>query len=351
MPVNRLRTCYHHRMATAYAFVPAPNHAYPDHPEAPSRFDVLAPRLDSFGAARLEGRAATRDEVGRVHAAALIRGLEAACKAGPQIIDPAPTYITNSSFEDALVAAGATLECTRAVLRGEAHNSFAIVRPPGHHAEPDRAMGFCLFNNVAIAACDALQNSERPIQRVAIVDYDAHHGNGTEAAFLREPRVAYLSTHQWGIYPGTGWYTDAPGARRRIVNVPLPARSGDEVFRQVADRLIEPFIESFKPELMLVSAGFDAHWNDPITTLGLSTSGFFMLSRRLVGLAEEYCGGRIVFVLEGGYDPTNLANGATAVFDALMGTDQSRAVEDAMPYREPDSALELIEKIREWHGF
>ena len=163
------------------------------------------------------------------------------------MIDPAPTYITGTSFDDALLAAGGTLECTRAVVRGDARNSFAIVRPPGHHAEPDRAMGFCLFNNVAIAACDAIEAGHSPLQRVAIVDYDAHHGNGTQAAFRHEPRVAYLSTHQWGIYPGTGWYTEAPDARRRIVNVPLPARSGDAVFAHVAEALITPFIEAFRP--------------------------------------------------------------------------------------------------------
>ncbi len=338
-------------MTTAYAFVPAPQHSYPDHPEAPSRFDILAPRLDSFGAERLNARTAARAEIERVHHASLIRELETASKGGPAIIDPAPTYVTHTSFEDALLAAGATLECTRAVLRGEARNSFAIVRPPGHHAEPDRAMGFCLFNNVAIAACDALMSSSEPLQRVAIVDYDAHHGNGTQAAILREPRLAYLSTHQWGIYPGTGWYTDAPEAKRRIVNMPLPARSGNAVFGQIVDRLIRPFIETFQPALMLVSAGFDAHWSDPITTLGLSTAGFLMVSRRLVELAEQVCAGRIVFVLEGGYDPTNLANGAAAVFDALTGSEASRSVDDTMPYQEPESALELIEKVRAWHGW
>ena len=338
-------------MKTAYAFVEAPGHAYPGHPESPSRFEELASKLGSFGAERLDARAATMAEIGLVHGADLLRQLEAASRAGPQIIDPAPTYVTPTSFEDALLAAGATLECTRAVLRSDVRNSFAVVRPPGHHAEPERAMGFCLFNNAAIAACEAIRGRKSPVERVAIVDYDAHHGNGTEAAFLREPRVAYLSTHQWGIYPGTGWYTDAPDAKRRIVNVPLPARSGDQVFGQIADRLIGPFIETFRPQLMLVSAGFDAHWSDPITTLGLSTSGFAMLSRRLVDLAGEYCEGRIIFVLEGGYDPINLANGATAVFDALTGSERSGGVQDAMPYKEPEAAMQLIENIRDWHGW
>jgi len=341
-------------MTTAYAFVPAAQHHYPEHPEAPSRFDLLGPRLDSFGARRLEVHPARREEIAGVHRRELIDALEAVCKRGTAIIDPAPTFVTSTSFVDALLAAGATLDCTRAVIDGTFHNAFSIVRPPGHHAEPDRAMGFCLFNNVAIAACDALNggaNSSPPIRRVAIVDYDAHHGNGTQAAFLRDPRVAYLSTHEWGIYPGTGWYTEVPDAKGRIVNVPLPARSGDAVFRRVADELMTPFIRNFDADLILVSAGFDAHWNDPITTLGLSTAGFHMLSKRLVDLAGEHCGGRIVFVLEGGYDPANLANGAAAVFSALAGLAEGQAVDDRMPYTEPESALVLIENIRKWHGF
>ena len=338
-------------MTTAYTFVPAPRHVYPDHPEAPDRFARLAPRLDSFGAQALPVHAASRSEVARVHRVELIDGLELACRRGSAIIDPAPTYITSSSFDDALLAAGATLDCTRAVLGGEAHNAFAIVRPPGHHAEPGRAMGFCLFNNAAIAACEALAAWRPPAQRIVIVYYDAHHGNGTQAAFLDDPRVAYLSTHQWGIYPGTGRADEAPGARGRIVNVPLPARAGDAVFGRVADMLIEPLVRSFKPDLILVSAGFDAHWDDPITTLGLSTAGFYMLSKRLVDLAEEQCGGRIVFVLEGGYEPENVANGAAAVFAALTDAPAGPPIDDRMPYPEPESALAQIESLRLWHGF
>ena len=333
-------------MTTAYSFVPSLSHVYPDHPEHPSRVDLLTPRLDSFGAQKLDAKPATRDEVARVHHPALIRSLEDICKQAPAIIDYAPTFVTQTSFDDALLASGGTLSCTRAVLSGSARNAFAIIRPPGHHAEPDRSMGFCIFNNIAIAARDALANG---IKRVAIVDYDAHHGNGTQAAFMDDERVAYCSTHQWGIYPGTGWYEDAPHAGKRIVNVPLPAGSGDKTYERITDQIFAPFIQSFKPELILVSAGFDAHWNDPITSLGLSTAGFYMLSKKLVGLAEEHCNGKIVFVLEGGYDPVNVVNGAAAVFTALMNKSFIDPG-DVSPRREID-ASEMIEKIRERHRF
>ena len=195
-------------------------------------------------------------------------------------------------------------------------------------------MGFCIFNNVAIAARAALKQG---LERVAVIDYDAHHGNGTQAAFLNDERVGFLSAHQYqaGFYPGTGWIEDAPHAKKRIVNVPLPARAGDQVYEQVADRIFVPFVESFKPQMIFVSVGFDAHWNDPITMLGLSTAGYLMLAKKVLALAEEYCEGRLVFVLEGGYDPLNVANGAEATFIAATGKGESEA-HDPNPYHEPD---------------
>jgi acetoin utilization deacetylase AcuC-like enzyme len=331
-------------MGTAYAFEPAPGHVYAGHPEHPDRLRQLRPLLGAIGASEIEARPATREEITLIHAPALIDSIEEACRQDQAIIDFAPTFVTRLSLECALRAAGATLDCVRYVLRGDAGNAFAVVRPPGHHAEPDRAMGFCLFNNAAIGAAAALESG---LQRVAIVDYDAHHGNGTQAAFLNDARVAYLSTHQWGIYPGTGWFKDAPLARSRIVNVPLPEMSGDQVYESVVDQIVRPFIRRFQPELLVVSAGFDAHWNDPITSLGLSTAGFHLVSHRLVDLADEYCAGRIVFVLEGGYEADNVANGARAVFTALMKK-PFVAPPDASPYGEPDAA-ERLDAIRLLH--
>jgi acetoin utilization deacetylase AcuC-like enzyme len=316
--------------------------------------DILEPRLNSFDAELLETVSATREEIAYIHNPKLISALERVCREdAPGIIDYAPTYVTQSSFEDALLAAGGVITCGRAVLNGDAKNAFAIVRPPGHHAEPDRAMGFCIFNNVAIAARDALVRADDhpPLQRVAIIDYDAHHGNGTQAAFLNEERVAFLSVHQYqsGFYPGTGWIEDAPHAKKRIVNVPLPAYAGDQVYEQVADKIFTPFVDSFRPQMIFISVGFDAHWSDPITMLGLSTAGYLMLARKVVALAEEYCTGKIVFVLEGGYDPMNVANGAETVFIAETGQGESEA-SDPSPRGEPDCESR-IEEIRKWHGF
>ena len=346
-------------MKTIYTFIPSREHEYPDHPERPGRLDVLEPLLHSriAGAEKIEAAHATHEEVARVHQPQLIKAIEEVCRQGPGIIDHAPTYVTQTSYQDALLAAGGVIACTRAVLNGDAKNAFAIVRPPGHHAEPDRSMGFCIFNNIAIAAREALVRADGhpSLQRVMVIDYDAHHGNGTQAACMDDERFGFISTHQWGIYPGTGWIEDAPHARGRLVNVPLNAFAGDEVFARVADEIFQPVVEKFRPQMLFVSAGFDAHWSDPLTSLGLSTQGFFNISKKLVQLADEYCNGKIVFVLEGGYDPHNVANGAAAVFDALTnstlpaGGCAGKEANDPSPHQESDHESR-IDEVRKWHG-
>ncbi len=333
-------------MTTLYTFVPSRLHEFPDHPERPGRLEILEPLLPTFGAERVDALRATKADLARVHPVGMISGIEEACTQGPGIIDHAPTFVTPTSYEDALLAAGGVLTCARAVLNGDATNAFAIVRPPGHHAEPDQAMGFCLFSNIAIAAQDLLAKG---MKRVMVIDYDAHHGNGTQAAFLNDERAGFISTHQWGIYPGTGWLDDAPHAKKRIINVPLPAYAGDKTFSRIADEIFKPAVESFRPEMLLISAGFDAHWNDPITSLGLSTRGFYSLSKKLVELAGEFCGGKIIFVLEGGYDPQNVANGVASVFDALTSRPLRNEAQDASPYKEADFESGLHE-IRKQHG-
>lgn len=334
-------------MTTVYTYISSPNHRFPDHPERPERLDALA--LEQLpGIEQIPVIPASLAQVARVHHPRMIEQLETVCAQGPGLIDYAPTYATPTSFTDALNAAGAAISAVHAVLDGSAHNGFAIARPPGHHAEPGRAMGFCLFNNAAIAAQEALAGG---LKRVAVIDFDVHHGNGTQAAFLNDPRCGYLSTHQEGIYPGTGWLEDADSAARRgrIVNVPLPARTGETGFRKILTEVIRPFVQAFQPELLIISAGYDAHWRDPLASMGLSTAGYAMLSRGLVEIAEENCQGRIVFVLEGGYDAGNVANGIEAGFAALTGH-PSQEIADACPYREPEIDDRLA-RTRAWHGF
>lgn len=333
-------------MKTAYTFVPSRTHLYPDHPERPGRLDVLEPQLNLFDAEKLESKRATHEQVARVHLPELIKSIEDVCKQGNSVIDYAPTYVTHTSYQDALLAAGGVIECTRAVLNNDAQNAFAIVRPPGHHAEPHRSMGFCIFNNVAIAAQEALASG---LDRVMVIDYDAHHGNGTQEACMNDDRFGFISTHQWGIYPGTGWIDDAPHATGRLVNVPLHSRAGDKTFARIHDEIFKPIVEKFKPQMLFISVGFDAHWNDPLTTLGLSTQGFFEVSKKLVQLANEYCDGKIVFVLEGGYNPHNVAHGVDAVFGALTNSPLKNETRDLSPHKEPDYESGIAE-IKKWHN-
>jgi acetoin utilization deacetylase AcuC-like enzyme len=331
-------------VTTLAALVPSPDHVYPGHPEEPGRLSQV--KTDPAGVDWITPQPALPEEIARVHAKELVEGIRQVCEREPGIIDYAPTYVTSTSYDDSLLAAGATLDVTRKVMDGEATNGFAIVRPPGHHAEPQRSMGFCIFNNIAVAAQDAL---ERGAERVLIVDYDAHHGNGTQAYAWKNERAAYLSTHQENIYPGTGSIQEASHARGRIVNVPLPSRSGDGAFALITGKLIVPFVQKFRPSLILVSAGFDSHWDDPLTSLGLTTAGFHAISKALVELAGEWCKGRIAFVLEGGYNPVNIAHGSDAVFAALTnsvpGNDPRRS-----PHREPEFESR-VEAVRKFHDF
>jgi len=331
-------------MSTLYTYFPAPHHHFPDHPERPARLDLI--NLASIpGIESTSFTAASLQDVSRVHTLGMLKELEIDCTQGPGLIDPAPSYVTPHSYQAALQAAGASLAVTRAVLQNNQSNAFAIVRPPGHHAEPQTSMGFCLLNNAAIAALDALEHG---VERVFVIDYDAHHGNGTQKAFWDNPHAGYFSTHQENIYPGSGGLKDAPHARGRIANFPLPAYSGDKCFSQIFEQNLAPLLRAFQPGLLIISAGFDAHHTDPLTSLGLSTGGFYSISQKLVDLAWELCNGKIVFILEGGYDPTNVANGVRAVFAALAGT-QAPQVPDRSKRPEPDISARM-KAFQEWHA-
>jgi acetoin utilization deacetylase AcuC-like enzyme len=269
-------------------------------------------------------------------------------RAGGGHLDP-DTYVAPRSFEAALMAAGGVVRAVEAVLAGEVANGFALVRPPGHHATATRAMGFCLFNNVAVAARAAL--AEGAVERVFIADFDVHHGNGTQDAFADDPAVFYFSTHQYPYYPGTGhWSETGHGAGEgTVLNVPLPAHVGDAGFAQVFAELAWPLAERFRPDLILVSAGYDAHWNDPLAQMNLSLAGYAWLAQELVRMAEQLCDGRIVFTLEGGYELDVLACGVLNAFYAMMGEDiiADPCGRSPRPERPVDR---LVARLKEVHG-
>jgi acetoin utilization deacetylase AcuC-like enzyme len=300
-------------------FQEAPAHHFPGHPEAPKRIHSLGDWLENPPYPEiswLEFSPAKESELMLVHDQALLAFLREECQKGAHEFEPSPTYVTVDSYQAALGAVGATLAVSRRILSEGTGYGFAIVRPPGHHAERDASMGFCLLNNIAVAAADAVASG---LERVAIVDLDAHHGNGTQAIFWETPEVGYLSTHEGDIYPGTGGQASAGHARGRIINLPLPSFSGDQAYEQIFDQIVSPWLEGFQPEMIFVSAGYDAHFSDPLTTLTLSTQGYHRLTSRLVSSAEALCEGRLMFVLEGGYDPLGLADNLQACLAAMTG--------------------------------
>jgi acetoin utilization deacetylase AcuC-like enzyme len=246
------------------------------------------------------------------------------------------------------MAAGAAAQAVEAVVSGRAGNAFALVRPPGHHATRSRSMGFCLLNNIAIAAGHALDRLG--LERIAIVDYDVHHGNGTQDCFYDDGRVLFCSTHAWPLYPGTGAVEEA-GAESGYgltLNLPVPHGTGDTALLRCYDELVLPAVRAFAPQLLLVSAGYDAHWADPLGPLTLSVAGFAALTQRLVDLAEQLCGGRIVLVLEGGYNLEALGACVVAALRVLLGRDPGADPLGAADTPEPDLTA-LIDRVRRKH--
>jgi len=290
----------------------------PGHPESPARLATVLDALDAPRFASLERRIAPRAtpaQLARVHRAELIDDiLSNAPATGWCRLDP-DTVMSPASAEAALRAAGAVCAAVDGVLATGLRRAFCAVRPPGHHATPSSAMGFCLFNNVAVAAAQAI--AAHGLARVAIVDFDVHHGNGTQDIFWNDARVLYASSHQWPLYPGTGARGETGAGN--IVNAPLPAGSGSIEFRDAFNRIVLPAIDDFAPQLVIVSAGFDAHRLDPLAGLELEADDYAWVTRRLVDLATRHAGGRVVSSLEGGYDLTALRDSACAHVAALMG--------------------------------
>ena len=297
-------------------------HETGDHPERPARLEAILRYLERTG--RLDDRRlvepdpADEETIALVHDRAYIEELRAFAARGGGWLD-ADTVVSPRSFDVARLAVGAAVTAVELVLRGEAPRAFALVRPPGHHAEPDRGMGFCLFNNIAVAAAWALQR--HGLERVAIIDWDVHHGNGTQAAFYRTDRVLFVSIHQWPLYPGTGRADEIGEGQGRgyTLNIPLPPRSDDAAYLRAFDEQIEPRVRAYRPQLLLVSAGYDAHYADPLAAMAVTEQGFGAMAGRVLTWAQECCDGRLVLALEGGYNLSALASSVAATLDALDG--------------------------------
>jgi acetoin utilization deacetylase AcuC-like enzyme len=339
-------------METGYVYHPIYlEHDETGHPENAGRLrrimDVLGERGILDRLRLVEPRPVTEQELRLVHTEQHIARVREASERGGSYLDP-DTYVSPQSFEAARMAGGGVTKAVEQVLAGHIDNAFALVRPPGHHATAARAMGFCLFNNVAIAARAALSRDE--VERVFIVDFDVHHGNGTADTFADDPNVFYVSTHQYPYYPGTG-AKDEKGVgagRGTALNVPLPTNVGDGGYARIFETLVRPLSERFSPDLILVSAGYDGHWDDPLAHMALSLTGYARIARALIDMADRLCARRLVFTLEGGYHLDALAYGVLNAFYALLG--EATVVDPLGPAPRPERAIDaLIEDLRNLH--
>jgi len=341
-------------MSVGYVYDPIYlKHDTGQHVEAAARLEAIISHLEQTGLTSqltlIEPRPASVAEIALVHQREYIKEIEEVAAKGGGWLDP-DTVMSASSYETALYATGGVLQAVETVLGGEVASAFALVRPPGHHATPRRAMGFCLFNNIAIAARHAL--AEYKLERILIVDFDVHHGNGTQEAFYTDPQVMYISTHEYPFYPGTGDIDETGGgaAKGTNINIPLPASCGDTEYLKVFEQIIAPAARRFNPQLILVSAGYDAHWADPLAMMQVSVSGFARMVKTIRELADGLCDGRLVFSLEGGYNLAALAASVKATFEVLLGKDD---IEDPLGQAPPGFAVpdiaSLIAEIKEIH--
>ena len=298
-------------------------HTWHGHVEQAARLVAIRHALDVSGLHNVlhhrTPNSAPETALDAVHTPHLLRQIRQLASYGGGEFD-SDTYVTVDSWDAACLAAGAAVGAVEAVLSGVARNAFALVRPPGHHATPNRAMGFCLINNIAVAARYAIRHLG--LARVAIVDYDVHHGNGTQDVFYDDPQVLFCSTHAAPFYPGGGSVAemgDRNLAFGATLNVPLPFGSGDIGYNHVFEQVIAPALRRFHPELILVSAGYDAHWTDPLGPMVLSVSGYARLNQHLLALADELCAGRLVMILEGGYNLEALGACVVTAARQLLG--------------------------------
>ncbi len=318
------------------------------HPERPERAEVMIQMAESLTRDHLQIRApreATLEEIALCHRPEYIQEVEQTSHVDRFDFDP-DTHTSRDTYRTALLATGGVLTAVETILDGAAENAFAIVRPPGHHALPGRAMGFCFFNHVSIAAEWLIRN--QGFKRVMIIDWDLHHGNGSQDIFYDSSEVLYTSTHQFPHYPGTGSMQEV-GAGMGLgytVNAPMPAEFGDAEYLRVFDELIIPIGRAFKPQFILVSAGFDCHWRDPLGEMQVTEEGFTQMMRRIKRLAAECCEGKIVAALEGGYNLEALATSGKAVIDE-MGRE---ADEHSPAVSGGERVLPVIERARKGVG-
>ena len=295
----------------------------PAHPERAGRLAAIARRLEAGGLlaelAVEEAPAADREAIALVHDPAYVAAVESSIARGARVLDEGDTRVSADSFRAALAAAGGAIRAADLVLDRVADNAFVAVRPPGHHAERAEALGFCLFNSAAVAA--AHLRARRGVERVAILDWDVHHGNGTQHLFEADPTVFYASLHQWPLYPGTGRAEErgVGAGEGATLNCPQDPGAGDREWLGALEGRILPAIEAFRPGFVIVSAGFDAHARDPLAQTNLSTAAFGAMTRAVTDLARRLCGGRVVSLLEGGYDLDALAESVEAHLGALRG--------------------------------
>ncbi len=290
------------------------------HPESPQRLLSIKEVLDGDGVGReitkIDARNATKDEIALVHDENYIKRVEGTHGKGLTHLDP-DTSANKFTWEAAMLAAGGAIRCAEVVAGGEHSNAFAFVRPPGHHAERDRAMGFCFFNNVAVATEWLIQT--RRVEKVAIIDFDVHHGNGTQHSFYNRPDVLFISSHHYPFYPGTG-AADEMGegdGEGYTLNVPLSGGADDDDYKRVFD-IFSKKIETYKPQFILVSAGYDAHRSDPLGGMSVTTEGYRHMMSRIVDLSKEFCDGRLVAVLEGGYNVKALRDSVEAQLEEMV---------------------------------
>jgi len=322
------------------------------HPERPERLEATMQVLESSGLAEKVDIRSPRDaaveEIQLVHPKSYVDKVRKVAESGGGWLDP-DTHVGSRSYDAALRSAGAVLEGLERIFSGEIDNAFCLVRPPGHHATAERGMGFCIFNNNAIASRFAIK--ELGVSRVFILDWDAHHGNGLQDIFYDDDKVLYVSLHQYPHYPGSGAYSEL-GVRDGegyTVNFPLPPRSGEEVYLAAFDGVIMPIARQYKPELVLISAGYDGHFSDLLCSMLLRASSYVEMAERLKGLAEECCGGKMMAALEGGYNLTGIAISMTdtiAVF-AGEGIRVEEEVDAETIHPSSQRGMEVVEATRE----